>query len=279
MGFYSNAYTFLGDSEIQAHWLRWQAATLLRRKPCLIIAGNEFRGFPNFSAYLGAWKYRPSLSELRYLEECVKSADTILDVGANFGVISCACSRFAPSADIWAFEPTLATAEALQDNVRRNGITNVRIVRSAVGASDGTTMFQSSSDPATNHISLGAGDAVRVPLTTLDTFLDCAGIEAVDFLKIDTEGADFDVLRGAARAFDEGRISRGLIELCPGTLRRYGYSVKDVSSWLRGKGYRLFELSPDYPSLQSDSISEDSFVNAGFERCSPDDPERSPALT
>ncbi|WP_318306639.1 FkbM family methyltransferase [Amycolatopsis solani] len=137
--------------------------------------------------------------EVEALAEALRPGGLFLDVGANIGWFTLMLAAHRPSARVWAFEPLPATADRLAANVRRAGRDNVRVVRAAAGRATGTVPFTSTVDSAFAHRAEGAGPSVVCPVTTVDDEWDRAGQPRVDAVKVDVEGAEPDVLRGAER--------------------------------------------------------------------------------
>lgn len=114
-------------------------------------------------------------------------------------------SDFCPNGSVVAVEPNRDVGRALDENIRDNGLSNVKIVRSAIGDRTGTTCFHENS--AYGHI---ADTGVTVPVMTLANLLAETGLSRVDFVKIDVEGFEPVVLRNA---FDLLDAQRALIYL------------------------------------------------------------------
>lgn len=126
------------------------------------------------------------------------------DVGANVGLFAVDLSRIVgPTGRVFAIEPLSATAELLRANVKSNGCLNVEVVVAAAGAVAGQVELKLARDPAQHstatQLPMGqiAVGSVKVPCVTLDDLWEGAGRPLVSFVKIDVEGAEEDVLRGA----------------------------------------------------------------------------------
>jgi FkbM family methyltransferase len=152
----------------------------------------------------------------KLLPDILKSPMPVcFDVGANEGNFSALLLAALPGAHIHAFEPHPRNFARLKQRVAQS--TRVVCHQTAVGDSSGTTTLYDRSDlDGSSHASLHEGVitaihgknavAVEVPLDTLDQFVAKNTIQAVDFLKIDTEGHEMAVLRGARELIASGRI-------------------------------------------------------------------------
>jgi FkbM family methyltransferase len=142
----------------------------------------------------GAYEER----EAAELCQHVRPGTWVFDVGANIGLTSLEFARVAQR--VLAFEPNPLTAERLERNLAANAIDNVSILRSAVGATPGTVTFHESAQTTLSSASVVPPELVRsfeLPQTTLDADWIAAGRPEVSALKIDVEGGELDVLRGA----------------------------------------------------------------------------------
>lgn len=144
-----------------------------------------------------------------------------VDVGAYIGVISLAMSRFGPTNHvIYSIEADELNYLRLCQNVDLHP-NNPRIVtaKSAMGLNVGVAEFTRNLDPGTNHLGSVFTEAAsdvetyRVPVSTLDEFAKERDINEIVVLKIDVEGADFDVLRGARDLLGAGRIKTIIVEI------------------------------------------------------------------
>lgn len=139
--------------------------------------------------------------EIAELCKYVPDGGIVFDVGANIGLSALEFARNAgPSGKVFAFEPHPDTAAWLRTNLDRNGVTNVEIVQSAVGAELGTITRNESAEATLSSATLVPRNLVRsfdVPLTTVDKAWTDAGKPVVSAFKIDVEGGELAVLRGA----------------------------------------------------------------------------------
>lgn len=133
----------------------------------------------------------------------------LVDVGANIGMTSAALAAGAPDhAALLCFEPDPRCGDLLRHNMDVNGLSTARCIDVAVGEHDGTARMRKASTNSATNLILGAdsrvqkagGQVVDVPIRRLDTVLAEQGLDRLDVLKIDVEGAESLVMRGGAAA-------------------------------------------------------------------------------
>lgn len=170
----------------------------------------------------------------------------LFDVGANQGDYTQYLSRIAPGARIHAFEPHPATFARLTARIDASLATLVQMALSDhegrldlfdFANGDGSTQASLSSDA----IALFQADIVshRIACTTLDAYMAAQDVARVDFLKIDTEGFDLAVLRGAASAIRDRRIGIIQFEFVPANIATR-VTMRDFFEAL--PGYDIYRL-------------------------------------
>jgi FkbM family methyltransferase len=165
----------------------------------------------------------------------------IFDVGANIGqTIDDLRTVFADAA-IYSFEPVPSTFEALRTNTRR--YRGVECIPCALGDTPGTASITDSSTSGQNTLNTSAkpgAPTVDVKVDTIDAFCVARGIEAIDVLKIDTEGFEMSVLRGARGMLEKGAISFVLAEceFTPNPAEPHG-DFFELAPFLLDLGYRV----------------------------------------
>ncbi len=128
---------------------------------------------------------------------------TVIDIGANIGCFTVtAARRVGPIGRVFAIEPEESTFRQLQRNIALNGLGNVTALRTAVGASEGETVLHadsvrlfSSIYTAVDGRATTGGTAQHVPMTTLSRLMQTHGIAHCNYLKLDCEGAEHDIIR------------------------------------------------------------------------------------
>jgi FkbM family methyltransferase len=146
-------------------------------------------------------------SEVGVFRRFVGTGDVALDVGANIGTHTLALARLAgPQGFVYAFEPQRLVFQTLSANMALNSLTNVHCVNAAVGEEPGTLRLADTDPGQPNNFGgaqvellAGATQAPPVSRVVLDEFLD---IDRLKLIKIDVEGMESQVLRGARRTLE-----------------------------------------------------------------------------
>ena len=177
---------------------------------------------------------------------------TLYDVGANCGYF---VLRFSHAArHIYAFEPVRRTYSILTQNIRLNGLKNAAAFKVGLSDVDGEAVIQKYSSSGNNSLfrrTLPPGHPVRrtgkerITTARLDTLFTRHSLIPPDVVKIDTEGAELFVLKGARRVIE---VHRPFIcmEFADSTYRDAGYSTTDVLEELERLEYEIRGLSSDY---------------------------------
>ncbi|MFU3618139.1 FkbM family methyltransferase [Pseudomonas paraeruginosa] len=132
---------------------------------------------------------------------------TLIDIGANIGLTSLAMSGLCGEGLVVAVEPVPATFRLLERNLSLLLHANVKMVNKALGDKDGSVaMYVNESNLATAFVvSEESSGNLDIPLSTLDALVTDCGLASVDFIKIDVEGHELDVLRGARNTLEKFR--------------------------------------------------------------------------
>lgn len=183
----------------------------------------------------------------RFWSKRARSSRVILDVGANVGVYSLLAAAANPDAAIYAFEPTLEVFDTLRRNVAANGFTNIFLHQKGVARTTGEAFLHhcggiDGANEGMNYVSDEPSDAEKILTTSLDDFCGQNGIERIDLMKIDVEGGEFDVLRGAESLLRQQKIAYIFFELVEWAANRGGHSTGGITELLRGFGYVLHKL-------------------------------------
>jgi FkbM family methyltransferase len=177
----------------------------------------------------------------------------IFDVGANVGQSAVAFAEAFPEAAIYTFEPVASVYRTLEANVADRPL--VRAFNVALGRRSGSAYVSKRRVSPSNRVVespslLKRGKVEIVAMTAGDAFCVEHGVEHVDFLKIDTEGHDLDVLVGFQRMLADERVDVLETEVGMNPENRRHVPFEAVKAHLEPLGYRLFhihDLAMDMP--------------------------------
>ena len=199
---------------------------------------------------------------LEYLREGM----TVFDAGANVGELTLLFSRFAgASGVVHAFEPCVQAFGRLEAVCRAASLRNVRLNRLALAEDEAPVSLHVYDEEHMSWNTRAArplGDygidveppaVEEVPATTLDLYCERGGVAEIDLLKIDVEGAEFQVMLGARRMLREHRVRCVTFEFGQTTFDM-GNSPERIESYLRDAGYELRNIvagDPVFPGRES----------------------------
>jgi FkbM family methyltransferase len=188
-------------------------------------------------------------AEREFVRQFLKPNDIFFDVGANLGLFTLtAARRVGPSGYVYAFEPSQREARYLRHNLELNHLTNVTIVTQAVSDQRGTARFAIATDGGNNSLMKNAHPQQRiqtwqeVEVTTLDAFITAHTVPRINLLKIDVEGGEVNVLRGAANLLNSPQPPTILCEFCDVTAAGFNSTGRALYDTFVSFGYQLFTL-------------------------------------
>lgn len=195
----------------------------------------------------GIWE--PLETEL--FERELRPGDVVVDAGANLGYYTLIASRkVGPTGHVFAFEPEPRAFALLQRNVELNDLRNVTLVPKALGRAPGTLKLYLAPRNRGDHRVYdpsGKRESIEVEVVRLDDALRERDVDHVDFMKIDTQGAECAILDGAGELLGASRELAVVLEFTPSALTalgddpraclerltKHGYSLVDIREWER----------------------------------------------
>jgi FkbM family methyltransferase len=206
-------------------------------------------------AYAGGDYYEKNVTW--FMDRIVKSYElpVMADIGANCGYYS---TRYAGNCKkVFAFEPVSDTYKILNANIKRNGIRNVKAIKCGLSDSAGyarINLYNSSGNNSifernvpSDHTLKKIGEEV-VRLSSLDDLVECGEIAAPDIIKIDVEGAELQVLKGAEKTISKWRPTI-IMEYSENTSVDAGYSKTALLTALNLSGYHIYGIPEDETDL------------------------------
>ncbi len=185
---------------------------------------------------------------LRAMYDILKPGDTFVDIGANIGLMSLHAAHILNGdGRVLSFEPMPDTFEILTANIALNRFDIVEAVHTAVGAERGTVAIHDN-----RAMNRGSASLIRparsesshsVSISRLDDLLLERGIDRIHCMKIDVEGWEFEVFKGAAHTLS-GPDAPVCIFECSAQHPTQGGTNRDIYRFLRSiNAYRLFRLA------------------------------------
>jgi FkbM family methyltransferase len=182
---------------------------------------------------------RPDMAFLlQLLRRNGPAPETVIDVGAYVGDWAAECRRVFPDARILMiepWEPRVARLRALCAADPRLEVASA-LLSSRAGVADFVEQASNSS-----ILRGGAGGAVKMPMTTLDDLVAGTKFESPQLLKIDVQGHDLEVLKGATRTLSSVDVLIVEVSLIP--LHPEAPSVRAVIDWLDDRGFQLLDIA------------------------------------
>jgi len=177
--------------------------------------------------------------QLSIFEELSKDSKVVIDVGANIGLYSLIAAKTNPKAGrVFAFEPVPSNVKLLKSNIKLNpeSSSKITVVPSALGEDDRTIEIFISKKSVGNHSvgggrGRGYGDATQVAQTSLDNFTKRQKLKKVDLIKIDVEGYDGYVLKGALKTIKASQPAL-MVECIPKLLANCDFDYKEFGKML-----------------------------------------------
>lgn len=178
--------------------------------------------------------------QTRKFIKSVKKGDTVFDIGANVGYYAVLASKLVGiKGKVYAVEPDRKNVELLKKNIELNNCLNVEVVPLALGAENKISYFLSDqANPGESKISEKVTrELVRVK--TLDTLVKEKSIRKVDVIKLDVEGGEVDVLRGAKKLIAASKNLKIFVECNPKALKNFGEDKIALIAFLKGSGFDI----------------------------------------
>ena len=201
--------------------------------------------------YLGQFEH----DVIGFLSHYLKPGMIVFDVGANIGVYSLLSAKYVGEhGAVHAFEPTPETFAHLCTNVELNGFMHICLNQLAVAEKSGMSMLYLYEQNGMN--SLAAQDWTGKPLgqvmvktISLDEYVSAKDLPRVDLLKIDVEGAELSVLKGAYGLLSEANPPVVVCEFADKTTANFGYKAISIRDFLETIGYRFYRWNSKTGSL------------------------------
>jgi FkbM family methyltransferase len=208
--------------------------------------------------------------ELAVVRKLTTRGMVVVDIGANVGFYALRIGKWVgPTGRVLAFEPDPFSFRVLHERARKSGYANVEAYHVALGDVTGkAVLYCSTTNRADNrlHPSDGNSDAEQhvVDLSSLDAFLARSGTRRIDALKIDVQGAEESVLRGANATLRENDIRWIWVEFSPPHLRDAGTDPQRFLELLNGLEMDVFEVDGGRLRLMTQPKEYERRIGSGY---------------
>ena len=207
------------------------------------------------------FEFKTEKSEQLLVKTIVRSGMTVFDVGANIGNYTLLFSQLVDSqGKVFAFEPTSSTFTKLQERVNKSKYQNIYLFQNAVFSENKPIELHEFSEEYASWNSMGIpqmldpkGSGEYVPIVrteevnaiTLDSFCKKQGIKTIDYLKVDVEGAESDVLLGAVELLKNQGIKFVQFEISQKMLEGFNRNAKETFNILIENSYECHRIERD----------------------------------
>jgi FkbM family methyltransferase len=186
-------------------------------------------------------------SDLQFVGKFLVPGMTVLDIGAHHGLYTLlAAKRVGRSGRVIAFEPSPRERTRLIEHVRLNFFSNIVVESFALGPerSEARLYQVAGAEDYCNSLRPPVNKQIEknlvVQVTSLDEYLSERGIASIDFVKIDTEGAELGILKGATKLLETKPRPVVLCEVAQVRTAAWGYLAGEILTLMRDRGYEWF---------------------------------------
>ena len=173
----------------------------------------------------------------------IEDDDCVIDIGAHIGAFTVFAAKQAAHGQIYAYEPYTENFELLKENILLNGLTNVHVFNLGVGGQNERAKLYVDTTNNAGHSMFNATDnSTEIQLTSLSSLFENNKLERCNFLKIDCEGAEYEILFSATEAILK-KIDSIAMEYHDGMYRKK--DVNDMVALLSDNGFTVKLPNPE----------------------------------
>lgn len=206
--------------------------------------------------------------EIGFIREYLQPGMKAIDIGANYGLYTLSIAKeVGEKGKVWAFEPASKTALCLEKSIKANEFNNVCLENIALSNREGIAMLTLNKNAEVNMLvedDSYTGLTEQVPLISLDLYYKNKEINDIDFIKIDAEGEESNIIEGGQEFF-ETESPLVMFEIA-----HRGKINTSLEETFNNMGYMAYRLLPGFNVLvPAYSLEEDDFQLNIF-CCKPD---------
>lgn len=221
----------------------WKLIRLFKRKDVKYQLWDNCLILLNYDSFQSMWimyNYFVDWEEFNLIKKYLKQNDTVFDIGSNMGFYTIWMSKFLVQGKIHAFEPDPENFKRLQKNIALNNFQNlVEANQSAVSDVDGELWFTSGLDGENHIVDLNLQNTLSIKSQKLDSYVYQHHIStSIAYMKIDVEGFEYAVLKGANSILINKQIEIIQLEIN----KTIKYSGKDIDHLLTLLNFYQYSL-------------------------------------
>ena len=239
-----------------------------------LVNKSKVQFFPKGQIAKGLFLHQFEKNELEVFQSLMANGSVLIDAGANIGLYSIIGSKLAgKNGRVYSFEPSKGTFKLFLKNIELNSATNITAINKGLGDIIGESLVlkhNSENDDAENFISRSetktdqqiavVSSSELITIDTLDNFQQVNKIDKVDFLKIDVEGYEYYVLKGAENLLKNNPDIIILFECADHLAKRAGSNQREVFNLLGTLGFEIAQWDEKEKKWICDNIDS---VNSG----------------
>lgn len=192
-------------------------------------------------------------AEIKFLKKFLRKGDCFFDIGANIGLFSLNASPIIGiDGEIFAFEPTPITFNRLNENVLLNEFNNIKTENIGLSDVKGELEFHTANngyDALNSIVKLSElGDdysTIVVKADTIDNFIKSEKIGHIDLMKIDVEGWELNVAKGAKKLFSMPDAPVLMVEFTETNAFAAGYYLGELYDYIKSFGYTWYTYNAE----------------------------------
>lgn len=232
-------------------------------KSGMICVCDPKRSYGGLMIYLNL----PEYQEMTFFKKILTDKSTFIDVGANIGIYSLLAASIIKKGKIYSFEPSSSVLGDLYQNIRINDLEDrVQILEKVASDKTGYREFVMEDISEYSHIACNkTSNSLSVQSIKLDDFCGNKKISFVDVIKIDVEGAEFQVLKGLETYLKRGKVGILIIELNRSN-QSFGTDSNEIIDYLKKLNYHAFKFNEENGLERIDQIDKDQTINVIVKR-------------
>ncbi len=204
-----------------------------------------------------------------FLKNNLKKDDIFIDIGANIGSYSLIASNLVgENGKVYAFEPVAGVFDSLLFNIKLNHLNNIVVIKKAILDTTGTiNLFISKAEnlgmSGIFHHDNENGKIETVETISLDEYISDSGIERIDMIKIDIEGAELFALKGMKRTIDKFKPVI-LMEISEEILHKNQLKSSEIIDFMKENSYSQKRLTEKGIPVEISDDNSNSYTNNIF---------------